>query len=145
MRSKLRFHKQETPDSCVPACLRMVLMTMGLEVSEAELRERCDCTVFGTDAFMAVDALRGLGLERSRKATGSMSGLIMELSTGQLPIVFVNLLPIDGVKVSHAMIVMDIQETGVHVCDPRLGERMISRVAFEAGWVMTRGLVILVE
>ncbi|NJM47150.1 MAG: hypothetical protein HC860_14105 [Alkalinema sp. RU_4_3] len=44
MRSKLRFHRQETPDSCVPACLRMVLGAMGVEMSEAELRERCDCT-----------------------------------------------------------------------------------------------------
>ncbi len=145
MRSKLRFHKQETPDSCVPACLRMVLTAMGLEISEAELRERCDCTMFGTDAFMAVGALRGLGFERSRKETGSMAGLIMELSAGGFPIVFVNLLPIDGIKVSHAMVVMAIQENGVHVCDPRLGERMISRVAFVAGWVMMQGLVILVE
>ncbi len=92
MRSKLRFHKQETPDSCVPACLRMVLTAMGLEISEAELRERCDCTMFGTDAFMAVGALRGLGFERSRKETGSMAGLIMELSAGGFPIVFINLL-----------------------------------------------------
>lgn len=145
MRSKLRFHKQETPDSCLPACLRMVLMAMGIAVSEAELRKRCDCTMFGTDAFMAVDALRGLGFERSRKETGSIAGLMMELSAGQLPIVFVNLLPIDGIKVSHAMVVMDIQENGVHVCDPRLGERIIARVAFEAGWVMMQGLVILVE
>ena len=27
-------------------------------------------------------------------------------------------------------------ENGVHVCDPRLGERIIARVAFEAGWVI---------
>jgi ABC-type bacteriocin/lantibiotic exporter with double-glycine peptidase domain len=66
MLSKLQFHQQETPDSCVPACIRMVLLTMGTDISEAELRERCDYTIFGTTALMAVDTLRALGFTRSR-------------------------------------------------------------------------------
>lgn len=103
MPSKLQFHKQETPDSCVPACIRMVLLTMGTDISEAELRERCDCTIFGTTALLAVDALRALGFTHSRKVISS-----------------------------------------VYVYDPRRGERIIARSAFEAGWAMMRGLVILI-
>lgn len=38
--------KQETPYSCVPACLRMVLSSFGLELQEAELRTLCDCTTY---------------------------------------------------------------------------------------------------
>ena len=63
-RLKLQFHKQETTYSCVPACLRMVLSGFGLDLSEAELGARCDCTVFGTDAFQTVNALRELGFPR---------------------------------------------------------------------------------
>ncbi|NJL37311.1 MAG: hypothetical protein HC899_11620, partial [Leptolyngbyaceae cyanobacterium SM1_4_3] len=34
MPSKLTFHKQEKPYSCVPVCLRMVLSGFGLSVSD---------------------------------------------------------------------------------------------------------------
>ncbi|MGH9846476.1 MAG: cysteine peptidase family C39 domain-containing protein [Blastocatellia bacterium] len=51
MPSKPPFHKQETGYSCVPACLRMVLGSFGLDVSEIELRARCDTTpLYGTEA-----------------------------------------------------------------------------------------------
>ncbi|RUT06603.1 hypothetical protein DSM106972_028600 [Dulcicalothrix desertica PCC 7102] len=62
MQSKLIFHKQETPYSCVPACLRMVLSVFEVDMSEAELRQLCDSTPFGTEALKAVDAVRNLPL-----------------------------------------------------------------------------------
>jgi ABC-type bacteriocin/lantibiotic exporter with double-glycine peptidase domain len=145
MRSKLHFHRQETPDSCVPACLRMVLMAMGVEISEAELRSRCDCTVFGTDALMAVDALRALGFGRARKETSSIAGLMNSLASEIYPIVFLNLLPIDGVKVAHAMVLVGLDGDLAYLCDPRWGDRVIARSVFESAWAMMRGLVILVE
>ena len=37
MKSSLPFYPQETPDSCVPACLRMVLASFGQMLTEAEL------------------------------------------------------------------------------------------------------------
>ncbi|MBD2772913.1 cysteine peptidase family C39 domain-containing protein [Iningainema tapete] len=61
MQSRLIFHKQETPYSCVPACLRMMLSAFEVDISEAQLRELCDCTPFGTEALKAVDAVRELG------------------------------------------------------------------------------------
>jgi ABC-type bacteriocin/lantibiotic exporter with double-glycine peptidase domain len=144
MPSNLQFHKQETPDSCVPACIRMVLLTMGTDISEAELRERCDCTIFGTTALLAVDALRALGFTHSRKVVSSIQEITEELALGHLPIVFLNLLPIDGIKVAHAVVLTAIEGNVVYVYDPRRGERIIARSAFEAGWAMMRGLVILI-
>lgn len=68
MKSKPPFHKQETRYSCVPACLRMVLGSFGLEITESELRARCDCTPFnGTNALQAVDAARELGFAGTTK------------------------------------------------------------------------------
>jgi Peptidase C39 family len=69
MQSKLIFHKQETPYSCVPACLRMVLSAFEVDMSEDELRHLCDCTPFGTEALKAVDAVRNLGFSRTTKCT----------------------------------------------------------------------------
>jgi hypothetical protein len=37
MTSKLRFIKQEHPDTCAVACLRMLLAARGLDVAEVEL------------------------------------------------------------------------------------------------------------
>jgi predicted double-glycine peptidase len=54
-------------------------------------------------------------------------------------------MPIDGIKVAHAVVLTSVEENYIHVCDPRLGERIIARSAFEAGWAMMHGLVILIE
>ena len=68
-RSKPPFHKQETLYSCVPACLRMVFAAFGVDVSEADLRAACDCTLAGTDSLQAVDAARSYGFKQSAKYT----------------------------------------------------------------------------
>ena len=65
MRSKPPFHRQETRFSCVPACLRMLLLSFGLDIPEIELRVRCDTTILGTDALRVVDAARQLGFTGS--------------------------------------------------------------------------------
>jgi ABC-type bacteriocin/lantibiotic exporter with double-glycine peptidase domain len=64
---KLPFYRQETPDSCVPACLRMVLAGLGVDRAEAVLRQMCDCTMLGTDALNVVDAARQLGFPLARQ------------------------------------------------------------------------------
>ena len=52
------FYPQETDFSCAVACLRMVLSHLGVSKTEAELREICDCTIFGTAALELVLAAR---------------------------------------------------------------------------------------
>jgi ABC-type bacteriocin/lantibiotic exporter with double-glycine peptidase domain len=145
MKSKLLFHRQETAHSCVPACLRMVFLAMGTNVSEAELRSQCDCTIFGTDALNAVDAARSLGFAGSRKATLSIDELIDTQQSTAYPIVFLNLLPIDGIKVAHAMVLAAASQTEVQLLDPAKGDRRLARSTFDPAWAMMRNLVILVQ
>lgn len=145
MQSKLIFHKQETPYSCVPACLRMVLSDFEVDISEAELRQLCDCTPFGTEALKAVDAVRNLGFSRTVKCTLTIDELFAQLKANLYPIVFINLLPIDGVKVAHAMIVVALGEEMVTVYDPLQGERNLPRSTFDTAWVMMHNLTILVQ
>ena len=91
MSLKPPFHKQETRFSCVPACLRMVLLALGVDVSERQLRASCDTTLLGTDALKAVDAARKLGFDGSAKHTLTLDELSDLVEAGHNPIVFVSL------------------------------------------------------
>ena len=138
------FHKQETLYSCVPACLRMVLGSFGVDISESELRTRCDCTPYGTDALMAVDAARALGLVKTAKYTLSFAELQTVVTDGPYPIVFVDLNPIDGLDAIHAMVVADVSEQEVVVLDPLQGERRLPVYVFTAAWARRHNLALLV-
>lgn len=145
MKSKLPFYKQETRYSCVPACLRMVLASLGLDLSETELRTGCDCTPFGTDALNAVDAARRLGFPKTAKYTLSLDELESLIASGHYPIVFVNLGPIDGLDDEHALVVTEVSHTSISVHDPLQGERILPHDTFSAAWAMMHRLVILIE
>src|SRR5437870_10372961 len=102
--SKPQFHKQETRYSCVPACLRMVLGSFGVDLAESELRDRCDTTPFdGTNALKAIDAARELGFPGIAKYTLTLEELRTLVADGHYPIIFVDLRPIDGIRDIHAL------------------------------------------
>jgi uncharacterized protein YvpB len=58
--------------------------------------------------------------------------------------VFVNLLPIDGIKIAHAIVVTGFDRNAVNVCDPLRGDRVLPRSPFDAAWAMMHNLVILI-
>lgn len=141
---KPSFYKQETRYSCVPACLRMVFQTFGLDVSEAELRYACDSTDLGTNALQALDVARRYGFTNTRKYTLTMEEL-EELANEGHPIVIVNLWPIQQIYERHALIVLAVNATEVSVLDPAQGERLIPRAEFELGWAMREHLAIVIK
>ena len=143
--SKLPFYKQETPDSCVPACLRMVLSGLGVAIAEAELRVLCDCTFEGTSAVKAVDAVRQLGFAQTRKHTLTLAELEKIVTDGNTPIVFVEMYSIDGFYQVHALVVTNVTPFSVQVLDPANGERTIPRQVFNVAWEARHNLAILVE
>jgi ABC-type bacteriocin/lantibiotic exporter with double-glycine peptidase domain len=123
----------------------MVFSHLGLEFQEAELRTLCDCTPFGTEALKAVDAARRLGFSKTAKHRLAADELAAQVSHSVYPIVFVNLLPIDGVKGQHAMVVMAVDQVNVTVSDPLQGERILPRATFDAAWAVMHNLAILVQ
>jgi ABC-type bacteriocin/lantibiotic exporter with double-glycine peptidase domain len=131
------------PDSCVPACLRLVLASYGIELTEAELRELCDCTFFGTDAFAAVQAARQLGFSQTSKTNLTMGEVKALADDQQWPIVYVGLRPLEGKTGIHALVVLNVSDTAVVVLDPAKGERIIPRAVFEDAWKLQLGLTIL--
>lgn len=144
MPSKPPFHEQETRFSCVPACLRMILLSFGVDVSESQLRVRCDSTILGTDALKAVEGARQLGFTGSAKYTLTLDELKDLVAAGQYPIVFVSLLPIDARDDIHALVVTGITQADVLVLDPLSGERAIPLQTFSAAWGMRHNLGLLI-
>ena len=144
MQSKPPFHKQETKYSCVPACLRMVLGSFGLDLEEEQLRNLCDCTAFGTDALKAVDAARQLGFPTTAKYNLSINELETLVEAGHHPIALLNLAPIDGFAEQHAVVVVEMNERAVVVFDPLYGERTLPREIFHTAWGLQLHLTILV-
>lgn len=141
------FHKQETDYTCVPACLRMVLASLGIFKTEQELRELCDCTSLeGTSALKAVDAARAAGFRGTRKQNLILDDLISELERGLFPIAYVEtLLPPHGFAQSHALVVIAIEGDKVRALDPARGLIALSKDEFLAEWDATRRLAILIE
>jgi ABC-type bacteriocin/lantibiotic exporter with double-glycine peptidase domain len=123
----------------------MVLAGIEIMISEVRLAEMCDCTVFGTEAFQAVQALRQLGFGHAGKYNLTMPDLAPVLRGGEYPVVYVDLPAIaQGVGI-HAMVIIAVDDRQVQVLDPLQGERWFDRSNFEAAWQLTNGLTILLN
>lgn len=123
----------------------MVLSGLGLDVSEAELRALCDCTIFGTDALQAVDAAHRLGFTKTAKHNLDLAEMQALLAAGHYPIVYINLLPLDLRDAAHALVVLEIGNDAVTVYDPDSGERCLPLDPFLKAWRLKRNLTIIVE
>jgi ABC-type bacteriocin/lantibiotic exporter with double-glycine peptidase domain len=138
---------QETDYSCVPACLRMVLASMGILKTEQELRDLCDCTTLeGTTALKAINAARTLDFTRSRKHNLTFDDLKAEFERGLNPIAFIEVrLSPELPSQKHAVVITAISIANIYVIDPARGEIAYSLDEFLREWNATRRLTILVE
>ena len=123
----------------------MVFAGLGIDISEAELREACDCTLAGTDSLQAVDAARSYGFKQSARYTLTLEEITTLVEGGNYPIVYVSLKPIDGVRDTHALIVINVDEQNVTVYDPLQGERVLSKQTFSTAWALRHNLTIIVQ
>ncbi len=132
------FWKQEQPESCVPACVRIILASHNIVRSEAEIYQCCETDVDGTLPSAAARCIRSFGLPvRSERLSRGIEALRTHLSNSQA-IVYINLAPLLGVQTIHAVIVASIQsqEGLISVIDPSFlpnGQRRWSIGLFEIG------------
>ena len=141
--SKPPFHRQETPDSCAVACLRSVLHFCGHVADEATLRALCGTSSSGTLSDDLVKCARGLGFE-AHKEYSKLEMLEQHLSAGRFPILYVNLVFIDGTDSIHAVIATGMQSQFIHIIDPLEGERVLPLPAFEKSWQLLNNLAIII-
>ncbi len=123
----------------------MVLGSFGADITEGELRRLADCTPFGTDALMAVEAARALGFNGTSKHTLSINELKALVADGHLPIVFVDLNPIDGIDDIHALVVVELDDQAITVLDPLQGERHLPFYVFTVAWARRHNLAIIIS
>lgn len=103
------YFTQERPESCVPACLRMVLASMGADTTEEALYLSCETDIDGTLPSKAVQCAQSLGFNASSPRLSGLDELYEQIALSHsYPIVFVNLSPILGINVIHAVIVETI-------------------------------------
>ena len=123
----------------------MVFAAFGVDVSEADLRAACDCTLAGTGSLQAVDAARSYGFKQTARYTLTLEELTTLVEGGNFPVVFVSLKPIDGVRDTHALVVAEISEQNVTVYDPLQGERILRRQTFMTAWALRHNLTIIIQ
>ncbi len=138
------FLPQETDFSCGVACLRMVLATFGVAKSESELRELCDCTIFGTPAIELMHAARSLGFPNSRKFSLTIADLEEFTDQGYFPIVYVVVQLDNSLPDVHAMIVTSVLTTEVEVLDPKQGHQRITLREISKMWAPMRNVAVVI-
>ncbi len=139
------FYPQETGESCVPACIRMVLAYWGVELTESYLRDCCLTTSLGTSFIDAASCIRQLDLKADSITNATISDLRLWLVDGYFPVVSLNLFPLTTKWAAHAVVVVAVGESTVTYLDPLWGQRTSDLVPFEQAWQMRRGKALLVN
>ena len=146
----LPFFPQEKPESCVSACLRMVLASTGFEASEADIYAGCETDFDGTLPSKAAAYANQIGFNATAPRLVDINELAtMMASSHRYPIVFVNLIPILGLNINHAIVIESIEPTSETIIAldpayPPTGRREWKLGLFEIGWKMAHRQTILV-
>lgn len=114
--SKPPFCKQETPDSCAVACLRSVLHFYDQVADEASLRQLCGTNSSGTLSDDLVKCAQTLGFE-AKKEYSNLESLRQHLAANRFPILYLNLLFVDGIDSVHAVVATELQDQFLNVLD----------------------------
>lgn len=122
----------------------MVLAGLGMLRSEAELREMCDCTIFGTTALSLVRAARSLGFDDSRKHTLTLTDVRELTQQGHFPIVYVVLEPKSLKPDVHSLVVVSVTESQLGVLDPKQGAITLPAEEFIEMWSFMKNLAIVI-
>lgn len=141
---KPRLFRQEKFYTCAVACLRMVLDFYGCERDEASLCGLCETDYSGTSPDAIVTAAQRLGF-KAEKQYAEIADLENYHGRGLFPILFLNLMPIDGRDMTHAVVLEAITRNSVKVLDPWQSARTIPLGNFKAGWIKSRNLMIILS
>jgi ABC-type bacteriocin/lantibiotic exporter with double-glycine peptidase domain len=129
MPSKPPFFRQERSDTCMLACLRMLLAYRGQEVTEIALAENVTLEEGGLDPDQLAALARGYGLKaEARRLDAATIADLVRLE--KFPIVLVDRSFLDREFSIHAVIPIRFSRQCVWVLDPLRGERRLSQRKF---------------
>jgi ATP-binding cassette subfamily B protein len=138
---------QETPSTCLPACVRIVLSYYAQEHSEENIAAACQANRRGARFEHAVKFIRSLGFEVTHLKEGGMHDLFDHVAANQPIIVALGAehLPYAGDRTSHAVVVCGLEGDKVIFIDPALGKEVqLDSMTFYKAWTSRgrSGLVV---
>ncbi len=148
MKIELPCFQQEQDHTCLPACVRIVLHQLGIQLTELEIGRACQTTPLGTDREIAAAGLSGLGYKITQLQDAPFATISHFIQQHKPVIVFLNvsLLPYARTAAgTHAVVVNDCGTEEVSFIDPARGEEIeISSETFIRAWQDRgcRGLVV---
>jgi ABC-type bacteriocin/lantibiotic exporter with double-glycine peptidase domain len=136
MKPLVPLFSQELPTSCVAACVRMVLASLGHLLTEADIRQLCGHTSAGMRLNQIAYGLRGLSVAVDYRIGWVLEDLIEAVQRDVSPIIGIDLRPVEGIFAFHAVVVSDIASDQIVVHDPlyQQGPRSIGLATFETAW-----------
>ncbi len=139
--------KQESPSSCVAACVRMVLAHYGRGHSEDELRRLMGTSPHGTSArnILRVASL-GFAVELRSANLAQLGGA---LTAGTPPIVFLNTGSLDywSLDCAHVAVVVGLDVATVALNDPFFdaAPQQTSLSGFQQAWAWNEDLAAFIR
>ena len=128
MKSTPPFFKQERPETCMLACLRMLLAYRGIAVSEGELAGATSEAGFNPDQVVELARRHDLEAEAKVLTVGDIGELVAKRL---FPIVLIDRWPLDGDFAIHAVIPIRLSKRSITVLDPLRGRRRIPLSKFK--------------
>ena len=145
------FYRQECYESCVPACLRMILADNDIERAEADLYKCCETDEEGTLPSATVQCAKQFRFEAKSLRLSTLNELVEYVSKPSTYVIaYVDLSYLLNLVGIHAVIIQEIQqsEKTITVIDPMYppkGRREWSLPLFNIGWQIARRQVICIS
>jgi ABC-type bacteriocin/lantibiotic exporter with double-glycine peptidase domain len=124
----------------------MVLFSLGFDVSEKEIRARCNYQDWGMWLGSIADGFADLPLNIEYHADWSIDDIKDSLRQAVFPIAGIDLRFLDGEPSYHAVVVTKVASDFVTIHDPRPKHtaRKISLSVFESAWVSADNEVLII-
>ncbi|MCZ7403913.1 MAG: C39 family peptidase [Candidatus Methanoperedens sp.] len=150
MSIKVPYFKQESWYTCGPACLRMVLASLGFLRTEAEVETACSTTELGTTAMQLSTAAQKFGLNASSTKNANIDDLKHKIIKGKPLIVLIDPSYLYGgiSGFGHFIVIVGITAKEIVYHDPDVpnGESMHCNIeVFSMAWNAMRCWMIDVE
>lgn len=141
------WHAQQHLTSCVAACVRMVLASLGETWSETQVRRVIGHARLGITLVAANARLVQAGATAMLHDDWSLDDLRDALRQGQCPIVGVERHPLGYPAASHAIVLLSATSGEVEALDPLEGPQAqrYGVPAFELAWKLSGKEVLIIE
>jgi len=140
---------QEKDNSCLPACIRIVLRYLGHDLAESEICTACETTDSGTGQEQAAAGIVRLGFNATKPENAPLGIIDKFLRQGKpvIALLHVSHLPYARQQTGlHAVVVNRSENDYISFIDPARGEEIeIDIDAFLAAWDERGRLGLVIE